>query len=119
MKVRFLLDENVDPLFRNALQSRQPSMVVWKVGDPGAPIRGTLDPEILEWCEENSFVLITYNRKSIPRHLRDHLTRGRHIPGIIELNPDISIGDTIEELILIWEVYGIDECRDSIIYMPL
>lgn len=119
MKVRFLLDENVDPLFRNALQSRQPGMVVWKVGDPGAPIRGTLDPEILEWCEENSFVLITYNRKSIPRHLRDHLDKGRHIPGIIELNPDISIGDTIEELILIWEVYKIDECRDSILYMPL
>lgn len=119
MNVQFLLDENVDPLFRKALQSRQPNMVVWKVGDPGAPTKGTLDPEILDWCEDNSFVLITNNRKSMPRHLADHLDRGRHIPGIIELNSDMSIGDTIEELILIWEVYGMDECRDVILYMPL
>ncbi len=119
MKIRFLLDENVDPLFRMALQSRQPSIVVWKVGDPGAPKKGTLDPEILKWCEGHSFVLVTNNRKSIPRHLRDHLENGRHIPGIIELNSDMSIGDTIEELVLIWEVYGMDECRDVIFYMPL
>lgn len=119
MTIRFLLDENVDPLFRKALQSRQSNMVVWKVGDPGAPARGTLDPEILEWCEDNSFVLITNNRRSIPRHLGDHLDKGRHIPGIIELNSDMSIGDAIEELILIWEVFGNDECRDIILYMPL
>lgn len=119
MKIRFLLDENVDPLFRTALQRRQPNMVVWKLGDPGAPIKGTLDPRILEWCEDNSFVLITNNRKSMPRHMGDHLNKGRHIPGIIELNSDMRVGDAIEELILIWEVYGMDECRDVILYMPL
>ena len=45
--MRYLLDEHVDPLFRSELLKRAPTLVVWKIGDPGAPTRGTLDPEIL------------------------------------------------------------------------
>lgn len=34
--------------------------------------------------------------------MRDHLAAGHHIPGIFTLNPSMSIGETIEELALIW-----------------
>jgi len=71
--IRYLLDENVAPLFRAALLKREPKLVVWKIGDPGAPPTGTPDPAILQWCEENSFILVTNNRKSMPQHFRDHL----------------------------------------------
>ena len=47
----YLLDEHVDPLFRSELLKREPTLVVWKIGDPGVPSRGTLDPEILRWRE--------------------------------------------------------------------
>jgi hypothetical protein len=115
----YLLDENADPLFRVELLKREPELVVWKIGDPGAPPTGTPDPVILRWCEENSFILVTNNRKSIPRHLRDHLAEGRHVPGIFELNPDMGIGETIEELLLIWSASAADEYRDLLIYLPL
>ena len=117
--IRYLLDENVDPLFRTELLKREPNIVVWKIGDPGAPPRSTLDPVILQWCEENSFILVTNNRKSMPQHLRDHLAQGWHIPGIFELNPDMSVGDTLEELLLIWGASDADEYRDALVYLPL
>nr|WP_293128835.1 DUF5615 family PIN-like protein [Microcoleus sp. bin38.metabat.b11b12b14.051] len=50
------------------------------MGEPEAPSRGTLDPEILKWCEEYNFILVTNNRKSMPVHLTDHLAERRHIP---------------------------------------
>lgn len=99
--IRFLLDENVNPILRNAILSREPEITIWKIGDPGTPIRGTPDPEILRWREDNSFILVTNNRKSIPRHLSEHLSTGGHIPGIIELHPDMTPGEIAEELILI------------------
>lgn len=117
--IRYLLDENVNPLSRAELLKREPNLVVWKVGDPGAPPRGTPDPAILQWCEENAFILVTNNRRSMPQHLRDHLHEGRHAPGVFELNPDMGIGETIEELLLIWGAADMDEYRDLLIYLPL
>jgi Domain of unknown function (DUF5615) len=78
--IHYLLDENVDPLFRTELLRREATIVIWKVGSPGAPPRETLDPDILRWCEENNFILVTNNRRSMPRHLRDHLAEGDTFP---------------------------------------
>ena len=108
----------MSPSYKKQLLLKRPSLVVYTVGDLGSPSLGTLDPEILLWCEDNNFVLITNNRKSMPVHLKDHLAQGRHMPGIITLNPDMSMGETIEELILIAETALKDEYRDRIGYLP-
>lgn len=46
-EIRYLMDENVNPLLRRELLQREPNLVVWQVGLLGAPEYGTLDPEIL------------------------------------------------------------------------
>ena len=117
--IRFLLDENVNPLLRAELLRREPDLVVWRVGDPGTPSSGTPDPAIMQWCEDNRFILVTNNRRSMPRHLRDHLEQGHHIPGILQLNPNQAIGETIEELILMWHASSVDEYQDLLVYLPL
>ena len=116
---RFLLDENIDPLYRRELMRREPSMVVWRVGDISAPPEGALDPDILAWCEENGFILVTNNRKSMPSHLRQHLQQGRHVPGILVLNDKMSNSETVEELWLIWTTSDQEEYLDAMIYLPL
>ena len=79
MTLKYLLDENVDLIYQTQLQRRNPHLVVWAVGDPGAPPKSTLDPEILCWCEEYNCLLVTNNRKSMPIHLTDHIAQGRHV----------------------------------------
>lgn len=118
-EIRYLLDENVNPRLRVQLMKREPGLSIWRIGDPGTPPAGTLDPEILCWCEENSFILVTNNRKSMPVHLKEHLGQGRHVPGILELNRDMGMGETIDELLLIWGASNADEYRDLIVYLPL
>ena len=118
-EIRYLLDENVDPAFRTALLQQDPTMIVWKIGDPGVPSAGTKDPEVLDWCEDNTFLLVTNNRKSMPEHLTDHLAKGRHIPGILELNPNLSFGETVEYLVLIWGASAPHEYQDLILYLPV
>ncbi len=94
-------------------------MVIWLVGMPGAPPRGTPDPEVLGWCETHSFMLVTNNRKYMPVHLSNFLAEDRHIPGILELNPNMGIGDTVDELWLIWDVSDATMYQDQIAYLPL
>ncbi len=113
------MDENVDPVYQIQLLRQDTNLVVWAVGDTGTPLKGTLDPEILIWCEEHDFILVTNNRTSMPVHLIEHLAQGRHVPGIFILNPKMSIGETIEELILIAEASRDDEYQDCITHLPL
>lgn len=48
----YLLDENLSKAYRRALNRHNPEMVVWQIGDAGAPPLGTADPDILRWCEQ-------------------------------------------------------------------
>ena len=117
--IHYLMDENVDPVYRTQILRLEPELVVWAVGDEGTPQKRTLDPDILLWCDEHGFVLVTNNRTSMPPHLAEHLAQGRHVPGIFILNPNMSIGETIEELILIALASENDEYQDYITHLPL
>lgn len=117
--IRYLLDEHVDPALRAQLIRHEPDLVAWIIGDPGGPKHGTRDPDILLWCEANGFSLVTNNRKSMPVHLQNHLASGHHVPGIFVLNPDMAMGATIDELLLISGAAEAEEYRDLLLYLPL
>jgi hypothetical protein len=117
--LKYLIDENVNPLYPKQIRQREPNVIVQVVGEPQTPPKGTLDPEILCWCEEYQFILVTNNRTSMPVHLVDHTSLGRHIPGIFTLNPNLSIGENLEELIFAALASEEDEYQDQIIYLPL
>lgn len=117
--IKYLLDEHVNPRVRKALMRREAEMVVRRIGDAGAPPIQTSDPDILLWCEVSGFSLVTNNRASMPVHLRDHLAAGRHIPCNFVLNPNLTMGETIDELILIWAASDSDEYADQMRYLPV
>ncbi|MBE9011279.1 DUF5615 family PIN-like protein [Pseudanabaenaceae cyanobacterium LEGE 13415] len=117
--LKYLIDENVDPLYAVQLRRLQPELIVCVIGEPATPTRGTLDPEILLWCEEFQFILVTNNRSSMPVHLKDHLSEGHHIPGIFILSRTLTIKQNLDELILIAEASFEDEYQDQIIHLPL
>ena len=116
---RFLLDENVNPALRDALHRQMPELIVWIIGDPAAPPYGAADPDILRWCEDHNFSMITNNRASMPLHLSEHLAEGRHVPGIFILNPGRSIGAIVEEIMLVCGASKSEEYRDRLIYLPI
>lgn len=117
--LKYLMDENVDIAYPIQLRRRRPDLVIRVIGELGVSPKKTPDPEILLWCEEYNFVLVTNNRASMPVHLVDHIAQGRHVPGIFILNPDLSIGQNMDELILIADGSFDDEYQDQIIHLPL
>ena len=117
--IQFLLDENVNPRLRKALRRLDRAMPVRAISEAGAPPLRTLDPVILNWCEEHDFILVTNNRKSMPVHLKDHLDADRHVPGILILNAEMTMGENAAELDLIWQIGNPDEFRDQIRFLPI
>ncbi|MDF5730793.1 MAG: DUF5615 family PIN-like protein [Rhizonema sp. PD38] len=119
MAIRYLLDEHLNPAYRSQLVRRNPDLVVRIIGDLDVLLKDTPDPEILIWCKTNEFILVTNNRKSMPGHLADHLANSRHIPGIFTIDANQSIGQTVEELIIIAGASFKNEYQDRIEYLPL
>ncbi|RMI07081.1 MAG: hypothetical protein D6681_07940 [Calditrichaeota bacterium] len=118
-KIKFLLDEHVNPRLKRAVKKIFPEITIWMIGDPGAPSKSSKDPEILLWCEAHDFVLITNNRATMPVHLKNHLKKGKHVPGIFILNPNMSLAETAEELALIWAASDMEEYQNLILYLPI
>ena len=117
--IKYLLDENINPLYLDQLRRRRPDLSFRAVGEINTPAKGTLDPDILLWCEEHDYILVTNNRRSMPVHLLDHLAGNHHCPGIFILGSNQGIGETIDELILIADVSLDNEYQDQIIHLPL
>ncbi len=122
MSVQYLLDENLPPLYQEQLLRYQSDLTVLMIGELSAintPAKGALDPEILIWCESNNFILVTNNRTSMPVHLAEHLSQHRQVPGIFVLRPFASIGQIIDDLILIALAGEPQEYQNRITYIPL
>lgn len=63
MSIQYLIDENLPPLYQEQLRRYLPQSTILMVGDPNVPPKGTLDPEILLWCEQHDFILVTNKKK--------------------------------------------------------
>ena len=115
----YLLDENMDPRLSDAIQQASPKILILCVGERRAPAFGSADPDILLWCEAQSFALVTNNRSSMPGHLREHLATGHHIPAVFILARRLTLGEIRDELVLIWGAARPGEYLDQIVNLPL
>jgi hypothetical protein len=114
----YLLDEHLPGWWRREIMVRAPDLHVWRIGDPDAPPLESPDGLLLEWCELQDALLLTNNRRSMPRHLREHLAAGRHVPGILTVEPDMQIDELAEGLLLIRGAALVNEFQDQIRYFP-
>jgi hypothetical protein len=119
MTLRYLLDEHIPNAVARALRRYEPPVVIWRIGQPGAPPIETTDPDVLIWCEAHDFVLVTNNRATMSVHLQTHLAAGRHVPGIFIINLPVSHDAMAEELWLAAHLSLEDEYRDQLRYLPL
>jgi hypothetical protein len=122
MPLRLVLDEQLRGPLWSAVRRHNAAGVdvidVTRVGDPPDLLLGTLDPELLIWCEREGRVLVTKDWTTMPGHLAAHLQKGRHSPGILIPRP----GPTLRQLafFLALATYAFDpaEVQDQIRFIP-
>ncbi|MYK17083.1 hypothetical protein F4055_02795 [Candidatus Poribacteria bacterium] len=119
MKPRFLLDENMDRAIQRQLQRLNSEIDVRLIGDAGVPPRETPDPDILMWIEHNNYILVTKNRQTMPKHFTEHLTEGRHVPGVFCIRKYVTMSEIIDILYLVWYASDAEEYRDRLVFIPL
>jgi Domain of unknown function (DUF5615) len=115
---RFLVDADTPTFLASALRQAAPNLDVWQSGDPGAPPRGTLDPELLIAAEALGRVLISKDRKTMPSHLTDHFVAGRHTAGVMLLRNNFTLAVYLQKIVNLWATTTADSWVDRIVYIP-
>ena len=118
-RLRFLFDEDTDPDVIDALLRREPTIDAVRVGWPGAPAAGTPDPDLLIAVESAGRMLVSRDRKTMPGHLIDHYTAGRHTHGVALLRDGFPLSAYADDLLMMWAVTEAEEWADATIYLPL
>jgi hypothetical protein len=118
MNWRFLLDENFNNNILRALLRRYPDLDVIRAQDV-PEIAGKDDPTLLNWAAEQRRVLLSHDVRTVTGFAYDRVMQGESMPGVVEVRLGASIGEVVEDLLLLIEASEPEELHNRVIYLPL
>jgi predicted nuclease of predicted toxin-antitoxin system len=115
--IKILTDENFDGDILRGLLRRLPALDVVRVQDVG--LEATPDPDILAWAADQSRVLLTHDRDTVPGFANDRVRAGHPMPGVFLVSNTMPKGQAVEELLLAIACFTLEECKDLVRFFPL
>jgi hypothetical protein len=116
MKVRFQADADLNQIILLATMRREPAIDFQTAMAAGLP--GVDDPKVLTRAATDGRVLVTHDRKTMPRHFAEFIDREAS-PGLLVIPQSLSVAAAVEDLILIWSVTEAEEWINRISILPL
>jgi len=114
--VRLLADENFHGDAIDSLLARRPELDLVRVQDVG--LASMEDPAVLAWAAANDRILLTHDKATIPGHAYDRVRSGEPMPGVFVAH-GMTVGDIIDEVLLIDEASEQAYWTDQVIFLPL
>ena len=112
-----LIDENLSHRILRGLLRSVPHLDYSLI--PPAGLKGSADPQVLEFAAAERRVLVTHDLRTIPKHAYERVKAGQPMAGVVAVPDDLPIGRAIEDLTLIVECATQAEVESLVIYLPL
>jgi predicted nuclease of predicted toxin-antitoxin system len=116
MKVRFQADSDLNEDIVTGVVRREP-MIDFQTASE-ANLRVLKDPEVLALAAREDRILVTHDRRTMPRHFADFIFNEKS-PGVMIIAQKVSVNVAIEELLLIWAASDAEEWTNLIVDLPL
>ena len=114
MSLRFQADADFNLKIVAATVRREPAIDFRAADDAG--LRGLSDLAVLTRAAADQRVLVSHDRRTMPRHFGEFL-REASSPGVLIFPQYLPIGVVVEELVLIWSVTDASEWRDRLVIL--
>lgn len=113
--LHFLADENFRKSIINGLLLREPNLDLVTVQEVG--LRTKSDDVILEWAAQQNRIVLTHDVETMTDFAYQRIEAGRKMPGVIEVLDGFSIGNVIEEILLIAQAGTSADFEDQVWYL--
>ena len=114
--IKWLTDEDFDNRILRGLRLQSPSIDILRVQDVG--LAEASDPQILAWAAQNQRILLTHDRRTMPRHVKDRLIHAQFVWGVVVVPQSLPIGDAIKDIMLCNESVEAEELFNQVWYLP-
>jgi hypothetical protein len=114
--LRFLLDQDFDhDILRGLIRriSRLDAVTTFEIG-----MNEATDPQLLIWAAREGRIIVTHDRKTMPRHAVRLMRGGKDFTGLIVVPRTLPLRQAIEDLELILTCSTNDEWVNVIRYLP-
>ena len=88
-----------------------------RVQDAG--LLGADDPRVLAWTAAEGRILVTHDSRTMPHHANQRIGAGLPMPGVFIVPRFLSVGQAIEDLLLLCECSSMAEWEGLVFYLPL
>lgn len=116
MRPRFQADADINEEIVSALLRNHPDLDFQTAEEAG--LRGLADSEVLARAADDSRILVTHDRRTMPTYFADFIQR-RESPGVIIISQRVSVRRAMDELALVWEASNPEEWTNLIVELPL
>ena len=115
--IRLAADENFNNDILRGLLRREPGLDIVRLQDAG--LSGADDPSVLAWAADEGRVLLTHDVSTITKFAYERIEAGLPMPGVFEVSQRASLGQIIEDLLLLATLSLEGEWENRIGYVPL
>jgi hypothetical protein len=115
--LRLVSDEDVHGDIVRGVWRHAPDLDLVRAQDVG--LQSSPDTMILEWAAGENRVLISRDRNTLVGAAWARVMAGEAMPGVLALRPHASIGEAIDDIILVARCYDEEDIRDQVVYIPL
>jgi hypothetical protein len=115
--LRLASDIDVHGAIIRGLRRRLPDIDLVRAQD--ALLEGTPDREVLAWAAGQRRVLLTNDRNTMVGFAYQRAGSGQPMPGLIVTTNEQSIGEAIDDILLVAEYMPEEEIRDQVVvFLP-
>jgi len=115
--LKILIDQDFDHDILRALIRRLPKLDF--VTALNAGLSELEDQDLLLWASANKRVLLTHDRKTMPKHFVILYEQGKPLQGVFVVPRRLPIGQAIDELEIMITCSTIQEWQNNIKILPL
>lgn len=116
MKIRFQADYDFNGEVIDGILRREPLLDLLSAHDAG--LEGVPDSVVLKIASDSGRILVTLDHRTMPHHFASFITH-HESPGVFIVPQHLGVGESIEELLLIWSDSEAEEWVNRILYLPL
>lgn len=114
--IRFQADADLNQTILLAAVRRSPELDFQSATD--ACLAGLNDSEVLALASEQGRILVTHDRKTMPRHFADFVNHSCSA-GVIVIPQSLPVSRATDDLLLIASATNPDEWINRIVFLPI
>jgi len=116
MTVRFQADADLNQILLKATLRREPGIDFQTANAAGLVSRN--DKEVLEIAARDHRVLVTHDRKTMPKHFAEFVATNTSA-GVLIVPQKMAVNAVVDDLVLIWAASDSEEWVNRIQSLPL